>query len=95
VLDNGLYGETGAQRSHTAHGTDLAAIARGCGIADARTITTMAEIESFATLIHSPLAGPRVGVIKIDPAEVPKVLPTRDGAYLKGRFRRALGLEAM
>jgi hypothetical protein len=65
VLDNDLYSETGAQRSHTAQGTDLAAIARGCGIADARTITTMAEIESFAALIHSPLAGPRMAVIKM------------------------------
>ena len=27
VLDNGLYGETGAQTSHTAQGTDLAKVA--------------------------------------------------------------------
>src|SRR6478609_1111795 len=32
VLDNGLYGETGRQRSHTALGTDLVTVAGGCGI---------------------------------------------------------------
>ncbi len=31
VLDNGQYGETGAQASHTRRGTDLVAIAAACG----------------------------------------------------------------
>ena len=31
-------------------------------------------------------------VIKISPAEVPRFLPPRDGAYLASRFRRALPL---
>src|SRR6516165_6599791 len=30
VLDNERFGETGQQRTHTAMGTDLAAVARGC-----------------------------------------------------------------
>ncbi len=38
VLDNGLYGETGGQPSHTAHGTDLAATARAAGIRDAQKL---------------------------------------------------------
>src|SRR3954468_15928417 len=33
VRDNERYGETGGQKSHTAHATDLPAVARGCGIA--------------------------------------------------------------
>ena len=31
VLDNEVYGETGQQKTHTAHGVDLAATARACG----------------------------------------------------------------
>src|SRR6202030_619680 len=47
VLDNEVYGETGGQASHTAGTADLVGVARACGIADARTITTMAGIEAF------------------------------------------------
>ena len=32
VIDNERYGETGMQTTHTAHGIDLAAVARGCGL---------------------------------------------------------------
>jgi hypothetical protein len=35
VLDNGHFGETGMQQSHTGLGTDLVVVARGCGIEDA------------------------------------------------------------
>jgi thiamine pyrophosphate-dependent acetolactate synthase large subunit-like protein len=95
ILDNGLYGETGGQPSHTMYGTDLAAIAKACGIADAQTITTMEEVERLAASLHSAMAGPKVAVIRIDPADAPRVLPSRDGAFLKGRFRGALGLDEM
>jgi len=37
VLDNGHFGETGMQRSHTSLGTDLVAVAKGFGIATAFT----------------------------------------------------------
>ena len=33
VFDNGVYGETGMQPSHTQSGVDLLAVAGGCGIA--------------------------------------------------------------
>lgn len=35
VLDNGHFGETGMQRSHSSLGTDLVAVAKGFGIAHA------------------------------------------------------------
>ena len=50
VLDNEVYGETGGQASHTAATVDLVGVAKSCGIADARTIATMAEIEAFAAV---------------------------------------------
>ncbi len=40
VLDNEAYGETGGQASHTAHGTDLAAVARACRFREAMTVRT-------------------------------------------------------
>src|SRR6185503_14940576 len=40
VLDNGHYGETGMQRSHTSLGTDLVAVAKGFGIADAFAVAS-------------------------------------------------------
>ncbi|TKW77308.1 MAG: aldehyde dehydrogenase, partial [Bradyrhizobium icense] len=43
VLDNERYGETGGQTSHTSAAADLVGVAKACGIADSRSITTMAE----------------------------------------------------
>ena len=40
VLDNGHFGETGMQPSHTSLGTSLAAVAKGCGIEDAFAVDT-------------------------------------------------------
>jgi thiamine pyrophosphate-dependent acetolactate synthase large subunit-like protein len=94
VLDNGLYGETGGQRSHTGGGTDLAAVARGCGIADVSRITDIAGVEALAAAIQAPGAGPRVAVIAVAAGEAPRVLPSRDGAVLRGRMQAALGLAA-
>ncbi len=94
VLDNGLYGETGGQPSHTALGTDLAAVARGCGIADARLIADEAGLEEFARRVSAVGNEPAVGIIKVSRREHPRVLPSRDGALLKARFRAALGLSA-
>src|ERR1700744_795035 len=47
VLDNECYGETGGQAGHTATGADLVGVARACGIPQARSMTTIAEIEAF------------------------------------------------
>src|ERR1700719_1159815 len=43
-VDNGHYGETGYQKSHTSLGTDLATIASGSGIKLTRTIEQQADI---------------------------------------------------
>lgn len=95
ILDNGLYGETGSQTSHTAAGTDLAAVARGCGIPQADTITDMEGVGAVAGRITRVGAGPYVAVIRIDGAEKSRILPTRDGVLLKTRVREALGFASM
>ncbi|QCI64875.1 thiamine pyrophosphate-dependent enzyme [Phreatobacter stygius] len=91
VLDNGLYGETGGQASHTAV-ADLAGIAKASGIADARVVTDMDAVEGLAARVGASGQGPCVAVVKIDRAEQERVLPTRDGHAVRIRVRQALGL---
>src|ERR1700723_2275701 len=66
VLDNEVYGETGGGASHTADNVDLVGVARPCGIADARSLATMAEIKTLAAAMHDVSAGPRFSTTKID-----------------------------
>ena len=91
VLDNGHYAETGMQRSHTSLGTNLAAVARACGIAHAMEVRELQEVEALAQRVHAR-QGCSFAQVRIAAADLPKVLPARDGVYLKNRFRAALGL---
>jgi len=89
VLDNERYGETGQQRTHTALGTDLAAVARSCGIATSLTIHREDELPALRDQLHT-LSAPLFAVLKVADDELPRVLPSRDGAYLTRRLRTAL-----
>ena len=91
VLDNEVYGETGGQASHTAATVDLVGVARSCGIADARAMSTMAEIQAFAASMQDASSGPRFASVKIDSANLERVLSSRDGQYTVTRIRGALG----
>ena len=91
VLDNGHYGETGMQRSHTGLGIDLASIAGAAGFAGAVTVTDQAGLESAAQSIRERASGPRLYVVKVKPENVPRSLPPRDGVHLKNRLRTHLG----
>ena len=92
ILDNGLYGETGGQESHTSGPTDLPAVARGCGIDDARTVTSESELTALAARIQTIGNSTLFARLPIDPAPLPRILPPRDGVFLKNRLRGALGL---
>jgi thiamine pyrophosphate-dependent acetolactate synthase large subunit-like protein len=89
VLDNEHYGETGMQQTHTAHGIDLAAIAAGCGFAASEIIRDMTGVAALAARLKAG-EGPLFAQIKIAADNKPLVLPPRDGALLKHRFRAAL-----
>jgi thiamine pyrophosphate-dependent acetolactate synthase large subunit-like protein len=91
VLDNEVYGETGGQASHTAGNVDLVGVARACGISDARSISTMAEVEAFTPSMQEVSSGPRFASIKIDSANLERVLASRDGSFIVTRIRGALG----
>jgi thiamine pyrophosphate-dependent acetolactate synthase large subunit-like protein len=92
VIDNQHFGETGMQASHTGHGIDLAAVAACCGFAGARTIRTPAELEELCSALRDPAAGPRLFVVKVEAANPPRSLPSRDAVHIKNRFRAGLGL---
>jgi thiamine pyrophosphate-dependent acetolactate synthase large subunit-like protein len=95
VLDNECYGETGGQASHTAAAADLVGVARACGIAEARAMTTMAEIEAFSPSLQDISAGPRFASVKIDAANLERALSNRDGTFIVNRIRGALGFRPM
>lgn len=91
VLDNGHFGETGMQQSHSSLGTDLVAVAKGFGIADAFAVSSTDSCEEIAQGINARQRTTFVQVF-IDANEPPRALPPRDGPYIKNRFRAALGL---
>jgi thiamine pyrophosphate-dependent acetolactate synthase large subunit-like protein len=91
VLDNEVYGETGGQASHTAATVDLIGVARACRIPDARAIATMTDIEALAASMQDVTSGPRFASVKIDSANLERVLSSRDGTFIVTRIRGALG----
>lgn len=92
VLDNGHFGETGMQPSHTSLGTDLAVVARGFGIADSFTVREQAGVADVVARVTAR-AGTAFAQVLIDTDEPPRALPARDGVHLKNRFRAALGFD--
>ncbi len=90
VLDNGHFGETGMQASHTGMGVELDRVAASMGFAWTESIFDLAGVEA----LHNRLvarAGAGLAVLKIRAENPPRVLPPRDGVHLKNRFRAALG----
>ncbi len=92
VVDNGHFGETGMQRSHTGHGLDLAAVAASCGFAETATVDDLAGVEALQDRLHRAADGPRFYVLRVKPENPPRSLPPRDAVHLKNRFRACLGI---
>jgi thiamine pyrophosphate-dependent acetolactate synthase large subunit-like protein len=92
VLDNGHFGETGMQRSHSSLGTDLVAVAKGFGIGHAFATAAVEDCDDIAATILARQGTTFVQVF-IAPDEPPRALPPRDGPYIKNRFRASLGLK--
>jgi thiamine pyrophosphate-dependent acetolactate synthase large subunit-like protein len=82
VVDNGVYASTGGGDVSTAAGisTDLARLARACGIADPQVVTAdTAETASQAVRQALTQPGPWVVIVKVDVADPgPRQLPGRD-----------------
>jgi thiamine pyrophosphate-dependent acetolactate synthase large subunit-like protein len=92
VLDNGHFGETGMQKSHTGLGLDLARIGAACGFAESLLIEDLAGVEAVRAQLQQAADGPRLYVIRVKPETLPRSLPPRDAIYLKNRFRSHLGM---
>ncbi len=90
MLNNGRYGETGMQLSHAGYGIKLADVANACGFPQVQTIRDEAGVKtlagSFIKREHLQFAD-----IRIKAENLPRVLPPRDGVFVKNRFRLALG----
>jgi thiamine pyrophosphate-dependent acetolactate synthase large subunit-like protein len=91
VLDNGHYAETGMQRSHTALGVSLPAVAAACGFAWTLDIGEMEALAPLGARIEA-MQGCGLARINVRAEEVRRALPSRDGVWLKNRLRSALGL---
>jgi thiamine pyrophosphate-dependent acetolactate synthase large subunit-like protein len=94
VIDNERYGETGMQRTHTAHGVSLARAALACGFRSGILVTRASQLAGLRRRVYGG-PGPVLAQVKVAPEKLPLVLPPREGTLLKARFRRALlGTEA-
>lgn len=92
VIDNGHFGETGMQMSHTGHGLDLAAIATSCGFVKAEILRDLDQVKAARQSLTAQAKGPQLYVIKVRAENLPRSLPPRDAVHLKNRFRMQLGL---
>jgi len=90
VLDNGHFGETGMQRSHSSLGTSLVAVAKGFGITDAFAVERLDGVAEVAQRVNAR-QGAAFAQVFINADEPPRALPPRDGVYVKNRFRAELG----
>ncbi|MCH2549903.1 MAG: thiamine pyrophosphate-dependent enzyme [Alphaproteobacteria bacterium] len=89
VLDNEIYGETGAQPTATAKGTDLNAIARACSLKVIDDVFNLGKVKELSQTLYLG-KGPIFANIKVEQETPPKILPSTDGVFLKNRFRDAV-----
>lgn len=92
VLDNGHFGETGMQTSHTGAGIDLAAIANTAGFRHSGVIRDMEAVRTLRDQLHQTTNGAGFYTVKVKAEPLPRSLPPRDAVHIKNRFRSYLGL---
>src|SRR5271166_6675607 len=88
-VDNGHYGETGYQKSHTSICVDLEKMAIGAGIKATRTISSEAEIADGARLLREG-NGTAFVLLRVKPTDPPSYKRNLDPAFFHDRFRTAL-----
>jgi Thiamine pyrophosphate enzyme, C-terminal TPP binding domain len=88
-VDNGHYGETGYQKSHTSLGVDLEKIAIGSGIKATRTIASEEELADGARLLREG-NGTAFVLLRVKPTEPPAFKRNMDPSACRSRFRSAL-----
>jgi len=88
IVDNGAYGSTGDQPTHTSGKTDLAAMARGAGVSS----VIEGGVEDIAAALEHARQnnGPHIIVIRVAPGS-PALNPIPlSPVYIRDRFMREL-----
>ena len=88
VVDNGHYGETGYQKSHTSLGVDLEKIAVGSGIKRTRTIDKQSDIAEGTRMLREG-NGTAFILLRVNEAEPPAFKRDLNPASCRTRFRMA------
>jgi len=86
-VDNGHYGETGFQKTHTYRGVDIEQFARGAGIARTCTVSRQEEIADASKMLREG-NGTAFVLLTVAPTEAPKVKLNLDGAVCRVQFRK-------
>ena len=94
VLDNGHFGETGMQKSHTSYGIDLCRIAEASKFKYSFDVFSNNDLENLIEILP-PVKGPIFANVKINSQNPPRKLPILDGVELKNRFRKNLGIDPL
>ena len=88
-VDNGHYGETGYQKSHTSLGTDLEKMASGAGIKLTRTVQRAADIPAAAQFLRQG-DGTVFVLLRVNTGEPPVYKRIWDPAVNRAQFRAGL-----
>jgi len=88
-IDNGRYGETGNQESHTYRNADLAAIAHASGINTTLTVKSEDQLEQAARVLRNE-SGPIFVVLRVNDGAPSDYARNFDAVETKANFRRAL-----
>lgn len=88
-VDNGHYGETGYQLSHTSLGVDLEQIAIGAGIKVTKTVETEEQIQDGARILRET-NGTSFVLLRVNPGEPPAVKRLMAPDATRVRFRMGL-----
>lgn len=85
-VDNGHYGETGYQKSHTSLGVDLEQMAIGAGIKSTCTVGKHEDIAAGARMLRES-NGTCFVLLRVKPDDPPKFKRNMDASVSRVRFR--------
>ncbi len=88
-VDNGHYGETGYQKSHTSLGTDLEKMAEGAGIKLTRTVQDAADMPAGTQFLRQG-NGTVFLLLRVNTGEPPVYKRIWAPAVSRAQFRAAL-----
>jgi thiamine pyrophosphate-dependent acetolactate synthase large subunit-like protein len=88
-VDNGHYGETGYQKSHTSLGVDLEQMAIGAGIKSTMTVETQDQVSAGARMLRES-NGTCFVLLRVKPEDGPKFKRDMDPGTTRIRFLQGM-----